>query len=211
MFSQTIIQNNPMSALAVNVMLTYVLTACSPAKQEDIALEVNNKPVKESTQLSSEAAKNGGVHEVRAANDTDNSAHVNIDGNINANTRANKIDKTVFPKKPIFGKKVIKLNAEKFEYLGGPIKKGTPLYNLTMASTGIVKGSFVAVTKADKPLNTLPIALKEQQKIAKSTYRIVPVKGDNLELIYRLLLANSNLKQVELEIDYSNLTKAETF
>jgi len=113
--------------------------------------------------------------------------------------------------KPIFGKRMVTFNGEKFEYQGGSIHQGTKLFNLAMASTGFVKGSFVVVTKPETTLNLVPVAVKSQQKIAKDTYRIVPVKGKRLEPIYRLLLANDNLSRVELEIDYSAKSKDAAF
>ncbi|QBG35356.1 hypothetical protein [Litorilituus sediminis] len=111
--------------------------------------------------------------------------------------KANKVAK------PIVGKKTISFNGEKFEYNGGLVTKGTKLFNFLMAEHGMVKGSFVVVTKANTKLNTLPVELKAKAKLAKDTYRIIPLKGGNLQATYKQLKANKQLLQVELEIDYS--------
>lgn len=169
------------------MVLITMLFSCTQAETQTSAAEVNQKEAAEQSQLES----------------------TNQEQQI---SRSNEIKKHKTPiSNPIFGKKTISFNGEKFEYQANLIQQGTKLFNFSMSEYGEVKGSFVVVTKPGKPLRVTPVVLKHEKKIAKDTYRIFPTKVDNLEAIYHLLKANEELTTVELEIDYSGKAKVAEF
>lgn len=164
----------------LSFILATSLFACIPTEKRTDAIEVNAEEVKED-KLTTEQP---------------------LSANASVKDSAIK-DKNSQVKKTVFGKKTLSFNGEKFEYSGGLVSEGTKLFNIQMAEHGMVKGSFVVVTKPSVELVTTPVELKSKAKLAKDTYRIIPKKGQNLQAIYKLLKANQQLLQVELEIDYS--------
>ena len=164
----------------LSFILATSLFACIPTEKRTDAVEVNSEEVKEDKFTTKQLiSTNSSVKETSIKN------------------------KSTQVKKSVFGKKTLSFNGEKFEYSGGLVTKGTKLFNIQMAESGKVKGSFVVVTKPSVELVTTPVELKSKAKLAKDTYRVIPEKGQNLQAIYKLLKANKQLLQVELEIDYS--------
>ena len=108
---------------------------------------------------------------------------------------------------PLVRKRTLTINGEKFEVNSAVLTKNSMLLNLSMKEKGRAKGSFVVITQADTALNIKGLKLKYSNKIAKDTFRLVPVQGENLLVIYQQLLADKSLTRVELEIDYSPANK----
>lgn len=93
-----------------------------------------------------------------------------------------------------------RLNGQKFTSNTDALIKGSPVSSPTMSETGVLKGSFVIITKKADPL---PSGYRVD-KIAKDTYRLTPLKAqDNLYVIYSDLLKNGDFSRVEIEIDFS--------
>ena len=93
------------------------------------------------------------------------------------------------------------LNNQKFKLLSAEVIKGAEVYNLSIKEMGRIKGTIVIVTKQ---LSSSMVA----NKIALDTYRLTPKKGQTLSALYKELIADENNKTVELEIDYSPISKA---
>lgn len=93
------------------------------------------------------------------------------------------------------------LNNQKFKLLSAKVTKGAKVYNLSIKETGRIKGTIVIVTKQ---LSSSMVA----NKIALDTYRLTPQKGQTLSALYKELIADEKNKTVELEIDYSPISKA---
>jgi len=107
-----------------------------------------------------------------------------------------------------FRKRTFSINGDKHESNDGVLTKNSILLNLSMYEAGRVKGSFIVVTIAGKKLNLESVEVKYSSKIAQDTFRLVPVQGDDLMAVYKMLLADKSLVLVELEIDYSPIDKA---
>jgi hypothetical protein len=111
--------------------------------------------------------------------------------------------------KPILSnKKTISLNGEKYLIEDEKLQKGSQVRNIHMSEKGRIKGTFVVITKTGKVAG---ISLKNKVKIAKDTFRLIPMQNDNLLDIYKTLLADKSLSRVEMEIDYSPESKKKIF
>jgi hypothetical protein len=95
-----------------------------------------------------------------------------------------------------------KLNNEKFTAEKPVLYKGDRVYNLLMSEFGVLKGTFVVVTRAD----TTECYLEHYQSklIAKNTFRLTPIATDSsLVDLYKQLKKVERFSVVEIEIDYS--------
>jgi hypothetical protein len=93
-----------------------------------------------------------------------------------------------------------KLNGQKFTSNTDLLVKGSPVSSPTMSEVGVLKGSFVIITKK---IVQLPLGY-QVDKIAKETYRLTPLDTqDGLYALYSDLLKNANFTRVEIEIDFS--------
>jgi hypothetical protein len=95
-----------------------------------------------------------------------------------------------------------KLNDEKFSADNSVLHKGDSVYNLFMSEFGVLKGTFVVVTRAD----TAECNLENYQSklIAKNTFRLTPIATDSsLVDLYKQLKKVERFSVVEIEIDYS--------
>jgi len=111
--------------------------------------------------------------------------------------------------KPILShKRTISLNGEKYLFEDEKLQKGSQVRNIHMSEKGRVKGTFVVITKAGKIAD---ISFKSKTKIAKDTYRLIPMQNDDLLDIYKTLLADKSLIRVEIEIDYSPDSQKQIF
>jgi len=99
----------------------------------------------------------------------------------------------------LLGKRTLSFNGEKYLFDGEKLRKGSQVRNIYMSEKGMVKGTFVIVAKAGE----IPdISFKRMTKIAKDTFRIIPIYTDDLMLIYNEFLLNESIVRVELEIVY---------
>lgn len=97
-------------------------------------------------------------------------------------------------------KRTISLNGEKYIFEDEKLQKGSQVRSIHMSEKGRVKGTFVVITKTGKIAD---ISFKSKTKIAKDTFRLIPMKYDDLMGVYKRLLADKSLIRVEIEIDYS--------
>jgi hypothetical protein len=111
--------------------------------------------------------------------------------------------------KPLLSyKKTISLNGEKYLFEDEKLQKGSQVRNIHMSEKGKIRGTFVVITKTGKIAD---ISFKSKTKIAKDTFRLIPMQNDDLLDIYKMLLADKNLIRVEIEIDYSPESKKKLF
>jgi len=111
--------------------------------------------------------------------------------------------------KPILShKRTISLNGEKYIFEDEKLQKGSQVRNIHMSEKGRIKGTFVVMTKTGKITG---LSFKSKTKIAKDTYRLIPMQNDDLLDIYKTLLADKSLMRVEIEIDYSPESKKQIF
>jgi hypothetical protein len=95
-----------------------------------------------------------------------------------------------------------KLNDEKFSADNSVLRKGDSVYNLSMSEFGVLKGSFVVVTRVD--VAELILENYKSELIATNTFRLVPIVTDSsLIVLYQQLRSAERLARVEIEIDYS--------
>jgi len=111
--------------------------------------------------------------------------------------------------KPVLShKRTISLNGEKYLFEDEKLQKGSQVRNIHMSEKGRIKGTFVVITKTGKVAG---ISFKSKTKIAKDTFRLIPMKNDDLLDIYKTLLADKSLIRVEIEIDYSPDSQKQIF
>jgi hypothetical protein len=111
--------------------------------------------------------------------------------------------------KPILShKRTISLNGEKYLFEDEKLQKGSQVRNIHMSEKGRIKGTFVVITKTEKIAG---ISFKSKTKIAKDTFRLIPMQNDDLLDIYKILLADKSLIRVEIEIDYSPDSQKQMF
>jgi hypothetical protein len=95
-----------------------------------------------------------------------------------------------------------KLNDEKFTAEKSVLQKGDRVYNLLMSEFGVLKGTYVVVTRADTAECHLENYLSKL--IAKNTFRLTPIATDSsLVDLYKQLKKVEGFSVVEIEIDYS--------
>lgn len=111
--------------------------------------------------------------------------------------------------KPVMSnKRTISLNGEKYLFEDEKLQKGSQVRNIHMSEKGRIKGTFVVITKTGEIAD---ISFKSKTKIAKDTFRLLPMQSDDLLNIYKILLADKSLTRVEIEIDYSPDSKKQLF
>jgi hypothetical protein len=98
------------------------------------------------------------------------------------------------------------INKEKFKLLSATLVKGAKVFNLLMSQYGLVKGSFVVIINNSGSLSSFSHT-KIVNKIADSTYRLTPESDVDLQEYYHSLLNSESFKRVEMEIDYSGVTR----
>ena len=106
----------------------------------------------------------------------------------------------------------IAINGEKFSTTARPVVQGTAVYNLLMRKTGKIKGTFVVVLTKEKEL---PTQIKESftvENLAQSTFRLAPKDRKVLDMMqeYKNLM-QENFVRLEMEIDYSPISKQQEF
>lgn len=106
-------------------------------------------------------------------------------------------------------KNTVVLNGIKFKLLGKELKGGTRVLNLNMNEYGKIKGSFVIVLNKNVKIDKSKFGKAEM--IAASTFRIWPLKTIDFVTFYNELLDNSNYSTVEVDIDYTPISKKATF
>jgi len=111
--------------------------------------------------------------------------------------------------KPVLShKRTISLNGEKYIFEDEKLQKGSQVRNIHMSEKGRIKGTFVVITKTGKIAG---LSFKSKTKIAKDTFRLIPMQNDDLLDIYKILLADKSLTRVEIEIDYSPDSQKQIF
>jgi hypothetical protein len=96
----------------------------------------------------------------------------------------------------------VKLNGEIFNAESRNLYKGARVFNVLMSEFGLLKGTFVVVTRAD----TAECNLEHYQSklIAKNTFRLTPIATDSsLVYLYQQLKKEGRFSVVEIEVDYS--------
>lgn len=102
-----------------------------------------------------------------------------------------------------------RLNDQKFTSNAKVLVKGSSVSSPIMSESGVLKGSFVVITTAKT--ESLSTHYKVN-KIAKNTYRLIPIKNQtDLYNLYSNLLKNSELSRVEIEVDYSRASTAQSY
>ncbi|WP_394388651.1 hypothetical protein [Shewanella woodyi] len=103
-----------------------------------------------------------------------------------------------------------RLNDQKFTSNAKVLVKGSSVSSPIMSESGVLKGSFVVIITTAKT-ESLSTHYKVN-KIAKNTYRLIPIKNQtDLYNLYSNLLKNSELSRVEIEIDYSRDSTAQSY
>ncbi|XQW84810.1 hypothetical protein ACOYR1_17030 [Thalassotalea piscium] len=120
--------------------------------------------------------------------------------------QVNKSDTELLSSK--INKKTIRLNGSKFSLLDGRLQKGTRVLNHGINEFGTVKGSIVVTLKNNRDIAGKHFSKVEQ--IAVNTLRVWPLESDKLLSFYQSLSKNSDYNHVELEIDYSPISKRQT-
>jgi hypothetical protein len=100
------------------------------------------------------------------------------------------------------------LNGVKFILTDGIVEKGAQVYNTSMNEPGVVKGSVVVVLARAGVLDKSQF--KTVTKIADKTFRLWPLKQEDLYKNYQKLASDSNYSTVEIEVDYSPISKQQT-
>ncbi|OUS28795.1 hypothetical protein A9Q98_07155 [Thalassotalea sp. 42_200_T64] len=104
----------------------------------------------------------------------------------------------------------VTINNKKFQ-ANTIIQPGARVFNLLMGEFGRVKGSFVVTTKDQMLADSDNFMLATITAIAANTYRITPQKQTNFMEFYQQLQYDKRFRVVEMEIDYSPISKAETY
>lgn len=143
-------------------------------------------------------------HEVKALNSAENNNNdnkrVNLKNEVGDHALLNKAAQKV--------NQSISLNGNKYKLVDGKLEQGAQVYNTLMNEYGTIKGSLVLVLSDDGIFNKSHF--KEVKKIADKTFRVWPTKKDDLYLVYQDLKRSSNFSVVELEIDYTPVSKQQT-
>ncbi|MCP4320406.1 MAG: hypothetical protein GY787_00810 [Alteromonadales bacterium] len=181
MFSTIIKKSQQVLLLLISLIFATSLLACSQADKKSSATEVTNTEQVIKVEQS-----------ITQKEEVPSRKQLKLEGNKNI---------------PTHRKRTLTINGEKFAVNSAVLTKNSVVFNLNMKEKGRVKGSFVVITQPDKALNIKGLNLKYSNKIAKDTFRLVPVQGENLLVIYQQLLADKSLTRVELEIDYSPANK----
>lgn len=105
-------------------------------------------------------------------------------------------------------KNTVMLNGIKFKLLGKELKGGTRVLNLNMNEYGKIKGSFVIALHENVKIDKSKF--EKAEMIAASTYRIWPLKTIDFVTFYDELLNNRNYSTVEVDIDYTSMSKKAT-
>lgn len=110
---------------------------------------------------------------------------------------------TILRESELLTKKMnITLNGEKFTSTKSILRKGDNVFNLSMSEFGVLKGSFVVVTRADT--RKLILENYSVELIATNTFRLVPMVTDSALIeLSKMLNSRSDFSSVEVEIDYS--------
>lgn len=111
-----------------------------------------------------------------------------------------KINKNV-ERPALLGKKTVSFNGEKYLFNGEKLRKGSQVRSIHMSEIGTVKGTFVVVVA--KKGGILDVPFKNKTKIAKDTFRLVPIQTDDLMAAYNELLLKDSIAIVELEVVYN--------
>ncbi len=182
---------NKSKLLFIVTLVTSVLCACTPAEQQKSSAEKTEKIEK--------------IEKIEKTNSQP--ATDNIDNIDHQQTKT-----FLQPQRPsIFGEKTYTINGEKFTSENNLVQKGSSLFNITMAQSGIVKGSFVVITKQGTALTTEITQAYSSARIAIDTFRLVPNKEQDLMPLYRQLQNIDYISRIELELDYSRLNKKPTY
>ena len=142
-------------------------------------------------------------HEVKALNSVENN-----NDNKRLNLKNEMGDHALLNKAAQKFNQSISLNGNKFTLVDGKLEQGAQVYNTLMNEYGTIKGSLVLVLSDEGVFNKS--YFKTVKKIAKKTFRVWPTKKDDLYLVYQDLTRNANFSVVELEVDYSPISKQQT-
>ena len=90
-----------------------------------------------------------------------------------------------------------------------PVVKGTSLFDKSVNQSAVATGNIVVVAKPDTS------ALNWQKEyevteLAPNTYSLTPKDGSDLVLSYKQLKKDNNITAIELELDYTPISKKET-
>lgn len=102
----------------------------------------------------------------------------------------------------------ITINNTKFKLVDHKFETGSQIYNLAMNEFGVVKGSFVLVVISES--NFDKDRFLKVVKIADDTFRVWPKNGVTLSSAYQKLTEDKNYSTVEVDIDYTPVSKLET-
>lgn len=142
-------------------------------------------------------------HEVKALNSAGNNndnKRVNLKNEVDDHALLNKAAQKI--------NQSISLNGNKFKLVDGKFEQGAQVYNTLMKEFGTIKGSLVLVLTDEGVFDKS--YFKEVKKIADKTFRVWPTKKDDLYLVYQDLTRNSNFSVVELEVDYTPISRQQT-
>jgi hypothetical protein len=106
--------------------------------------------------------------------------------------------------------KSFNINVSKMIVSEFPIIKGTKIFDTDTNSYATVLGAIVVVINQGLTIDNLDTSGFETKKIANNTYSLSPQdKNTDVYELYKLLLKNSELSQVELSLFYSSLREKE--
>ena len=115
--------------------------------------------------------------------------------------------------KPTFedGRKRAKINGESFEISSLPLLANHRILNLDMNQTARVSGRFIVVLteKSDKVLDVLNSRFSIRE-ISHNVYRVRTPEGMDMLLAYKTIRDVQGVRRVEMELDYTPPSKAET-
>ncbi|GAB3000602.1 hypothetical protein [Psychrosphaera aestuarii] len=90
-----------------------------------------------------------------------------------------------------------------------PVVKGVALFDRSVNQTAIATGNIIVVTKPNTPIlgweNNYDIS-----ELAENTYSLTPKSPSDLVLNYKQLKKDPNVTTIELELDYTPVSKQET-
>ncbi|KGJ99329.1 hypothetical protein [Thalassotalea sp. ND16A] len=141
-----------------------------------------------------------------SADNTQTQKTVNSATEITAHPAKDKTEPSLAIDKP----RSVTINNKKFQ-ANSIIQPGARVLNLLMGEFGRVKGSFVVTTKEQMLVDSDNSLLATINVIAANTYRITPQKKTNFMEFYQQLQNDKRFRLVEMEIDYSPVSTAETF
>lgn len=144
-------------------------------------------------------------HEEKTLSSVEENNYESKESNLTIKTSDQLLLGEVTPKKS----QTISINDTKFKLVGDKFAQGEQVYNTVMNEYGTIKGSLVLVLSDKGVFNKSHF--KKVNKIADKTYRVWPAEKDDFHFFYQKLTNNSNFSVVELEVDYTPISKRQTY